>query len=117
MRLKGKVALVTGAGGGLGAAIAKRFAREGASLMCADRDGARAEGTASAITKAGGSGHAIQADVADPVQCDAQVTETVRRFGRIDIAVNNAGIALHKLALDTSLEDWDHVLRINLTGS
>jgi len=117
MRLKGKVALVTGAGGGLGTAIAKRFAREGASLMCADRDGARAEGTASAITRAGASAHAIQADVADPVQCDAQVTETVRRFGRIDIAVNNAGIALHKLALDTSLEDWDRVLRINLTGS
>src|SRR5262245_8832206 len=117
MRLMGKVALVTGAGGGLGTAIAKRFAREGASLMCADRDGARAESTASAIAKAGGSAHAIQADVADPVQCDAQVTETVRRFGRIDIAVNNAGIALHKLALDTRLEDWERVLRINLTGS
>jgi NAD(P)-dependent dehydrogenase (short-subunit alcohol dehydrogenase family) len=55
--------------------------------------------------------------VADPRQCAAQVTETVRRFGRIDIAVNNAGIALHKLALDTDLEDWNNVLRINLTGS
>lgn len=117
MRLKGKVALVTGAGGGLGTAIAKRFAIEGASLLCADRDVARAEAAASAITKAGGSAHGIAADVADPLQCDAQVTETVRRFGRIDIAVNNAGIALHKLALNTSLEDWERVLRINLTGS
>jgi NAD(P)-dependent dehydrogenase (short-subunit alcohol dehydrogenase family) len=117
MRLKGKVALVTGAGGGLGRAIAKRFASEGAVLTCADRDGPRAEATASAIMESGGSAHAFAADVADPVQCDAQVTETVRRFGRIDIAVNNAGIALHKLALDTSLEDWDRVLRINLTGS
>jgi len=117
MRLKGKVALVTGAGGGLGTAIAKRFASEGAALMCADRDGARAQATASAITKSGGSAQAFQADVADPVQCDGQVAETVRRFGRIDIAVNNAGIALHKLALDTSLEDWERVLRINLTGS
>jgi len=58
-----------------------------------------------------------RADVADPVECEAQVAEAVRQFGRIDIVVNNAGIALHKLALDTSLEDWDRVLRINLTGS
>jgi 3-oxoacyl-[acyl-carrier protein] reductase len=117
MRLMGKVALITGAGGGLGTAIAKRFALEGASLMCADRDGARAAATASAIDKAGGSVRAFRADVADPVECEAQVAETVRQFGRIDILVNNAGIALHKLALDTSLEDWDRVLRINLTGS
>jgi 3-oxoacyl-[acyl-carrier protein] reductase len=117
MRLKGKSALVTGAGGGLGTAIAKRFAREGAQLLCADGDPDRAQATASAITKSGGSAHAFRADVADPVQCNAQVTETIRRFGRIDIAVNNAGVALHKLALDTSLEDWDRVLRINLTGS
>jgi len=117
MRLNGKVALVTGAGGGLGAAICKRFAVEGASLICADRDGDRAEATASAITKSGGAARAFRADVADPVQCEAQVTETVRQFGRIDVAVNNAGIALHKLALETSLEDWERVLRINLTGS
>ena len=117
MRLAGKVALVTGAGGGLGTAIAKRFAGEGALLLCADRDAARAEATASAITKFGGTAHAMRADVADPIQCEAQVTETVRRFGRIDIAVNNAGIALHKLALETSLADWENLLRINLTGS
>ena len=117
MRLVGKVALVTGAGGGIGTAIAKRFGIEGASVLCTDRDPGRAETTASTITKAGGSAGAFQADVADPLQCDAQVAETVRRFGRIDIAVNNAGIALHRLALDTSLEDWERVLRINLTGS
>jgi NAD(P)-dependent dehydrogenase (short-subunit alcohol dehydrogenase family) len=100
MRLKGKIALVTGAGGGLGTAIARRFASEGASLMCTDRDLDRAQATASAVTKSGGVAHALQADVADPIQCDAQVAETVRQFGRIDIAVNNAGVALHKLALD-----------------
>jgi len=117
MRINGKVALVTGAGGGLGTAICKRFALEGASLICADRDGDRAQATASAITKCGGSARPFRADVADPLQCEAQVAETVRQFRRIDIVVNNAGIALHKLALDTSLEDWDRVLRINLTGS
>src|SRR4029453_10446618 len=117
MRLKDRVALVTGAGGGLGTAIAKRFAAEGAAVMCADRDGARAEATASAITKSGGSAQPFQADVADARQCETQGPEGGRRFGRIDIAVNNAGIALHKLALDTSLEDWERVLRINLTGS
>jgi 3-oxoacyl-[acyl-carrier protein] reductase len=117
MRLQGKVALVTGAGRGLGAAIAKRFAGEGALLMCADWDGARAQATALAITGSGGSAEAVLADVADPAQCEAQVTATVRRFGRIDIAVNNAGVALHRPALDTSLEDWERILRVNLTGS
>jgi 3-oxoacyl-[acyl-carrier protein] reductase len=117
MRLAGKVALITGAGGGLGTAIAQRFASEGASVMCADRAADRAEATAAGIRRSGGSAEAVAADVADPAACIAQVNATVRQFGRIDIAVNNAGIALHKLALDTSLEDWNNVLRINLTGS
>lgn len=117
MRLTGKVALVTGAGGGLGTAIATRFAAEGAAVLCTDRDLDRAEATVSAIVGSGGSAAALRADVADPLNCEAQVAETVRRFGRVDIAVNNAGVALHKLALDTTLEDWERVLRINLTGS
>lgn len=117
MRLQSKIALVTGAGGGLGTAIARTLAREGASVLCTDRDATRAERTASTITAGGGTAAAFQADVADPAQCEAQVAETVRRYGRIDIVVNSAGVALHKLALDTSLDDWERVLRINLTGS
>lgn len=117
MRLKGKSALVTGAGGGLGGAIARRFADEGAAVLCTDRDLAKAQVTAKAITAAGGTAIAYRADVAVTAECEAQVEEAVRRHGRIDILVNNAGIGMHKLALDTSLEDWERVMRINLTGS
>ncbi len=108
---------MTGAGGGLGGAIAKRFAAEGASVLCTDRDLPKAEITVAAIEKAGGTASAFPADVSDAADCEAQVAETVSRYGRIDIAVNNAGIGLHRLALDTSVEDWERVLRINLTGS
>lgn len=117
MRLKGKTALVTGAGGGLGGAIAKRFAIEGASVLCTDRDLARADATVSAILETGGTASAMMADIGDAADCEAQVAEAVERYGRIDIAVNNAGVSLHRLALETTLEDWERVLRINLTGS
>ncbi|MBG02851.1 MAG: short-chain dehydrogenase [Rhodospirillaceae bacterium] len=117
MRLQAKVALVTGAGGGLGGATARRFAAEGASVLCSDLNLAKAEKTAADIEAAGGTALAFKCDVADAAQCEAQVAETVNRFGRIDILVNNAGVSLHKLALDTSLEDWNRVLGINLTGS
>ncbi len=117
MRLKGKAALVTGAGGGLGGAIAKRFAAEGAAVLCTDRDLATAETTAARITETGGTASAFTADVGQAADCEGQVAEAVQRFGRIDIAVNNAGVALHRLALETSLEDWQRVLAINLTGS
>jgi len=117
MRLAGKAALVTGAGGGLGGAIAKRFAAEGASVLCTDRDFSRVEATVKGIVEAGGTASAFLADIAEAVDCEAQVAETVQRYGRIDIAVNNAGVGLHRLALETSLEDWERVLRINLTGS
>lgn len=117
MRLANKVALVTGAGGGIGTAIARRFAAEGAKVLCSDRDLAKAEQTVALIASEGGAAAAFRADVAVPNDCAAQVDEAMRCFGRLDIAVNNAGIGMHRLALDTSLEDWDRILRINLTGS
>ena len=117
MRLQSKTALVTGAGGGLGGATAIRFAAEGAKVVCSDLDLARAENTVTSIESAGGTAIACECDVADAAQCNAQVAETVNRFGQIDILVNSAGVSLHKLALETTTEDWNRVLNINLTGS
>ena len=117
MRLADKVALVTGAGHGLGAEIARCFGAEGAAVLCADRDPETAREVAAAIASAGGTAEVFQADVSDSAACAEQVEETVQRFGRIDILVNNAGIALHRLALDTDLEAWNQVLGINLTGA
>ena len=116
MRLKDKAALVTGSGSGIGKAIAERFGREGARVMCADKNGATAEAVAAAICAAGGAAENTTADVSVPEDCAAQVARTIETFGRIDILVNNAGVAFHRLFLDTSLDDWNRLLRINLTG-
>lgn len=86
-------------------------------MLCTDRDLACAEATVEAIAEVGGTASAFLADIAEASDCEAQVAETVRRYGAVDIAVNNAGVGLHRLALETSIEDWERVLRINLTGS
>jgi NAD(P)-dependent dehydrogenase (short-subunit alcohol dehydrogenase family) len=117
MRLAGKVALITGAGGGLGGAIAQRFAGEGARLVCTDLHFERADAIAQQVQGLGGDASALAVDVSDPAECEAQVAATIERYGRIDILVNSAGVALHRLTLDTSIDDWERVLRINLTGS
>ena len=117
MRLESKIALVTGAGGGLGGATAIRFAAEGAKVVCSDLDLAKAEKTVAIIESRGGTAIAHACDVADAAQCNAQVAETVKHFDRLDILVNSAGVSLHRLALETGIEDWNRVLNINLTGS
>ena len=116
MRLRDKVALVTGTGSGIGRAIALAFAREGAIVLGADRNGETAGRTAWDIAAAGGRGGSIRADIGVPEDCAAIVERCVRDFGRIDILVNNAGVGFHRAFLDTALEDWERVLRINLTG-
>jgi 3-oxoacyl-[acyl-carrier protein] reductase len=112
MRLAGKVALVTGAGSGFGAAIAATFAREGARVVVADIDEAAARRVAAAI---GASAIAIRCDVSKRPDVDATVKATLDAFGRLDIVVNNAGVAHTRgPAVDVSEADFDRVFAVNV---
>lgn len=115
-RVEGKVAVVTGAGSGIGAATAQVLAREGASVACADIDLDAAGATAATITDAGGTAIALGLDVADPEANDAAAAAVVDGFGRLDIAHLNAGVASMGPVLDIPVEEWDRVMAINLRG-
>ena len=93
MRMRGKTALVTGGGSGLGQAAALRLAAEGARVACADVALARAEETAQAVTAAGGDAVAIEVDVTDAATCGRMVAATLQRFGALTTLVNSAGVA------------------------
>ena len=114
--LTGRVAIVTGAGAGIGAGIAAMLAEAGAAVTVADLDGARAASTAKAIEKRGGRAIMVTADVSDAHEIDALVRQTVTDLGGIDILVNNAGIATTELVEDLDEEKWRGVLDVNLTG-
>jgi NAD(P)-dependent dehydrogenase (short-subunit alcohol dehydrogenase family) len=118
MRLEGKVALVTGAGSGIGRATALLFAREGARVVAADYDAAGGQETARLIGEQGGEAVFVRADVSDPASVQAMVEAAVGRYGAIDILHNNAGIDLPRATnvVDTRLEDWDRTLAVNLKG-
>lgn len=116
-RFTGKTVLVTGAGSGLGRAIALAFATEGASVVAAGRTAASLDGTVGLIEAAGGTATAVTADVTESGQLQNLVRQSVTRFGGLDIAVNNAGILRGAVPVgDLSEEDWDAVLRTNVTG-
>ena len=119
MRLENRVAIVTGAASGIGRAIALTYAREGAAVVLADvREDPREGGvnTADLITEQGGKVHFVHTDVSKWRDVDALVTETVERFGKLDVMVNNAAISPNKPLLETSEEVWQQTLDINLTG-
>jgi 3-oxoacyl-[acyl-carrier protein] reductase len=115
--LSGKAAFVTGASRGIGAAIAKRLAADGASVAITYSKGADAAAkVVSDIERAGGKAIAIQADATDAKAVAAAVEKTVATFGRLDVLVNNAGTALPKPFEETTLEEMDRVIDINLRG-
>ncbi|WP_367655924.1 SDR family oxidoreductase [Symbiobacterium sp.] len=115
--LAGQAALVTGASRGIGRAIALALAAGGARVMVGYlRQREKAEAVVEQICRAGGEAEAIQVDVRDAAACEAAVAATVRRFGQIDVLVNNAGTALEKLLVDTSLDEWDDLVAVHLTG-
>lgn len=114
--LTGKVAIVTGAGSGLGVTFAEGLAEAGAKVVCAGRRLQNIEKTAAGIREAGHDAIAIQADVADEASVERMVQETVDRYGRVDILVNNAGVANVGPPESVALDDWKHVVEVNLTG-
>jgi 3-oxoacyl-[acyl-carrier protein] reductase len=115
--LSGKTALVTGASRGIGAAIARRLAANGASVAITYSKGADAAAeVVNDIERAGGKAIAIQADATDAKAVAAAVGETVAAFGRLDVLVNNAGTAIPKPFEETTLEEMDRVIDINLRG-
>ena len=114
--LNGKVAVVTGAGSGMGRSIAERFARDGAKVAVWDINGDGAAETAKAITDAGDQAIAITVDCSDQAAIKAAADQTRTAFGPISILVNNAGIGPHIAYMDIDTAKWDEMLRINLTG-
>ncbi|MCP1645388.1 meso-butanediol dehydrogenase/(S,S)-butanediol dehydrogenase/diacetyl reductase [Pseudomonas citronellolis] len=114
--LAGKVALVTGGGRGIGLGIARSLALAGAELVIADLDAAQAEEGAAQVRALGGQALALTVDVGEPHSVRALLGEIERRRGRLDVAVNNAGIiSIHKVA-ELSVEDWDRVMNVNARG-
>lgn len=115
--LENQVAVVTGAGRGIGRAIALRFAAEGANLVCVSRTAANAEQTAADVRAAGREAWAFAVDVSDPGAVAAAAKEILAAAGRVDILVNNAGVTRDGLLMRMSDADWDTVLHTNLRGA
>jgi NAD(P)-dependent dehydrogenase (short-subunit alcohol dehydrogenase family) len=112
-RLDGRVAIITGAAAGIGEATAALFASAGAHVVLTDRDGPGVEAAAHAI---GPAASARELDVSDETQVEAAFREIAAAHGRLDILINNAGIAIRRPALDLLVEDWNKVVAVNMTG-
>jgi len=115
-RVEGKIALVVGAGGGIGGAGAEGLAREGAAVVCADIDELTAEATAARIRAVGGRANALGLDVRDRQAVDAAVAAAANEFGRLDVLLDCAGVSQTASFLDLDPGEWDRIIAVNLTG-
>ena len=114
--LDGAVALVTGASSGIGAATARHLAREGAAVALVARRRDRLDQVADDIASSGGHAVAVEADITEPERAYQAVQDTLDRFGRLDVLVNNAGIMLLNTALHTTVEEWDRMISLNVAA-
>lgn len=117
MRMSGKAAIVTGAASGIGEAIARRYAREGASVAVADIDHGKAQAVVEDIERAGGSALALAMDVTDESQVESGVQELVDACGAVDVLVSNAGVQIIEAVDKLSLEQWRKMMAIHLDGA
>jgi NAD(P)-dependent dehydrogenase (short-subunit alcohol dehydrogenase family) len=118
MRLANKVALITGAGSGIGRASAVLFAGHGARVAVVDRNGETGKETEEAIRRAGGMSLFIEADVSSPEACEAMVAKTVEVYGRLDVLFNNAGLeSSYAFLADQPIGEWDDLIAVNLKGT
>jgi 3-oxoacyl-[acyl-carrier protein] reductase len=114
--VEGRVAIVTGAGRGIGSAIAQKLAEVGAKVVVSDIHSKNAQNTAKELKKKFGPSIACRVDVSDERSVESLIEKTVKTFGRVDFLVNNAGIMFRTRILDISAEEWEQVIRVNLTG-
>ena len=115
-RLKGKIAVVTGAGSGIGEATARLMAREGAIVVLADRAAPAAEAVARDIAAQGGTAEAREVDVGDAAAMRQMIEAVAQRHGRLDVLVNNAGYGIAANVVDTAEDDWARLMRVNVDG-
>jgi NAD(P)-dependent dehydrogenase (short-subunit alcohol dehydrogenase family) len=116
MKLKDRVAVITGAGSGIGRASALEFAREGARVVVADINVAGAEETVKQIAALGGHGLAIPTDVADPASVEHLVRATLQAYAQVDVVFSNAAIQVNKTVEDTTVEEWNREMAVNVGG-
>ena len=115
-KLAGTAALITGASSGIGAATARRLAEDGASVALVARRRERLEALAAEIDQGGGSALVVEADITDRTQAEAAVQQTIGRFGRLEILVNNAGVMLLGPVVGADAEEWDRMIAVNVQG-
>lgn len=116
-RFEGRAMIVTGAASGIGKATAERLGSEGARVACADVNAEGAEATAEGIRQAGGEAYSVRCDISDGAQVEALVSGAVARFGKLDALANVAGVGNFRRTTETTMDEWNRVLGINLTGT